>query len=477
MVNKQTKIVATISSLHCTVEFLRKLHDAGLDVVRLNTAHQSPEESSAVVAKVRQTSERIAILVDTKGPEMRTRPFKDGESLPIQTGQHLKVAGASKGESTASLILIDYPKFATEIPKGSTILIDDGDLALLVIAKKKDHLVVEVLNDGVIKSRKSVNVPGVGVSLPALSAKDKDFIAWAIAEKIDFIAHSFVRDEKDVLIIRKMLDAAKSPIKIIAKIENRAGVENIDRILKVADGIMVARGDLGVEIPMEEVPFVQKMLIRKCVEHGKPVITATQMLHSMINSPRPTRAEVSDVTNAMLDGTDAVMLSGETAYGRYALQSVKVMSNIALKVDRMKSLVFNRNIRPECRLADYLSKAAVKMAEELDAKEIIMSDLSDFRAEIVSSYRPSVPVYVKCANMTRVRQLSLSYGVHAHCLPKDRFDSGLLKELLSELVRKGKLHHKDLIVYLSGEQSSKMVGDQLEVCEVGKYTKNNAKLV
>ncbi|MEI6378457.1 MAG: pyruvate kinase [Candidatus Falkowbacteria bacterium] len=471
MINKQTKIVATISNKNCSVDFLRKLHDAGMDVVRLNTAHQTPEESSEVVAKVRATSQRLAIMVDTKGPEIRTRYFAEGISLPVKKGQLVKMAGSAKGESAPGLMLVDYPRFAAELSKGSQILIDDGELALEVVSKKKDHVVVKVMNEGVIKGKKSVNVPGVSLTLPSLSIKDKTFIDWAMAEKIDFIAHSFVRDDKDVLAIRKLLDAKKSPIKIIAKIENRAGVENIDKIIAVADGIMVARGDLGVEIPMEEVPFVQKLLIRKCVEQGKSVITATQMLHSMIQNPRPTRAEVSDVTNAMLDGTDAVMLSGETAYGDHALAAVRTMATIACKVDVMKSLVYSTRIRPEHRLADYLSKAAVKMAEELGAKEIILSDVSDYSAEMVASYRPSVPVFVKCVNETRARQLALSYGIYAHCLPKEEFNNGMLRKMLTDLVRKGKLKSKDLIVYLSGEQSSGLVGDQLEICQVAKYIK------
>ena len=471
MINKQTKIVATISNQNCSVDFLRKLHDAGMDVVRLNTAHQTPAESSEVVAKVRATSERLAIMVDTKGPEIRTRYFAEGISLPVKKGQLVNMAGSAKGESAPGLVLVDYPRFAAELTKGTHILIDDGELALQVVSKRKEYVVVKVLNDGVIKGKKSVNVPGVSLTLPSLSIKDKSFIAWAMEEKIDFIAHSFVRDDKDVLAIRKLLDTGKSNIKIIAKIENRAGVENIDKILEVADGVMVARGDLGVEIPMEEVPFVQKMLIRKCVEQGKPVITATQMLHSMIQNPRPTRAEVSDVTNAMLDGTDAVMLSGETAYGDHALAAVRTMSTIACNVDVMKSLVYSTHLRSDHRLADYMSKSAVKMAEELGAKEIILSDLSDYSAEIVASFRPSVPVFVKCVNATRARQLSLSYGIYAHCLPKDQFDSGLLKKMLAELVRKGKLKPKDLIVYLSGEQCSGMVGDQLEICQVAKYIK------
>ncbi|MDD4412344.1 MAG: pyruvate kinase [Patescibacteria group bacterium] len=470
MIKKQTKIVATISSENCAIDFIKKLHHEGVDVVRLNTAHQTPEESSLVVKNVRAASERLAILVDTKGPEMRTLPFENG-NLVIKKGDIIKVAGAKTGFSSEKLLLVNFHGLVEKTPKGAMILIDDGETALLVTGKKNDALLCEVQNDGVIKGKKSINIPGVELNLPSLSAKDKSFISWAIKEDIDFIAHSFVRNDKDVVAIQKMLDAKKSPIKIIAKIENQAGVDNIDKILNHAYGIMVARGDLGVEIPMEEVPFVQKMLIKKCVERQKPVITATQMLHTMIDNPRPTRAEVSDVTNALLDGTDAIMLSGETAYGKHPISAVKTMSKIAGKVDRMKSLVFNASIRDENKAIDYLSKSAVKAAEELGVEEIIVSDLSNFSVEVLSSYRPTVPLFVKCSDKKRVRELSLSYGVNAHYIEPAWFKEDLLTKVLSDLVKKQRLYPKDIIVYLSGDEKSKYTSCNMEICEVAKYIK------
>lgn len=467
MINKQTKIVATISGENCEVEFIKKLHSQGVDVVRLNTAHQTTAESDKVVANVRQASERLAILVDTKGPEMRTLPFAEGVNLPVKSGDKVRLKGASSGQSSTRSVLINYPKLYHKVPLGASVLIDDGDIALEVKSKKGDHLICEALNDGVIKGKKSVNLPGVELNLPSLSAKDKDFIDWAIKAKVDFIAHSFVRNAADVLAIQKALDRHKSPIKIIAKIENRTGLDNIDKILDHAYGVMVARGDMGVEIPAEEVPMAQKELIKKCVLRGKPIITATQMLHSMINNPRPTRAEVSDIANAILDGTDALMLSGETAYGRYPEQAVKMMSKIALKFDRVKAEVFNSQIRPEKKEVDYLAKLAVKAADELKAKEIIMNDAGDGAVETIASYRPTVPVFVKCSDKARVRALALSYGVYAHHLEAKEFGPGLLRSVIKKLTAKGKLEQKDLVIYLKSDTGED--GDlTLEICRVGK---------
>ena len=294
---KKTKIVATISDLKCDADFIRELYKAGMNVVRLNTAHQTIEDTLRIVNNVRKVSDKIALLLDTKGPEIRTSP--SSRKIAVKSGDILKLKGDRNKESDDQFIYVDHSGFVKDVSINDHILIDDGDIELVVTGKEGDYLNCSVQNNGIIKGRKSVNVPNQKFSLPALSNKDREYVEFAIEQDIDFIAHSFVRSRKDVLEIKKMLEAKKSNIKIIAKIENQEGVDNIDEILEEVYGIMVARGDLAIEIPYEKIPSIQKKIINKCVSVRKPVIIATQMLHSMIDNPRPTRAEVTDVANAI----------------------------------------------------------------------------------------------------------------------------------------------------------------------------------
>ena len=300
MMLKQTKIVASISDLRCEVDFIRDLFNAGMNVL---------------ISNVRQVSNRIAILMDTKGPEVRTTASAEGP-IDFKIGDKVQIVGNPDQETTRECISVTYKNFVHDLSVGASVLIDDGDLALTVVDKNETTLFCEVQNDATLGSRKSVNVPGVRINLPSLTEKDRNNILYAIEKDIDFIAHSFVRNRQDVLDIREILDAHNSDIKIIAKIENQEGVDNIDEILEVADGVMVARGDLGIEVAQERIPGIQRQLIKKCILARKPVIVATQMLHTMINNPRPTRAEVTDIANAIYYRTDALMLSGETAYGK-----------------------------------------------------------------------------------------------------------------------------------------------------------------
>lgn len=332
---KHTKIVATVSDLRCDVDFVKKLYKAGMNVVRMNTAHVDFEGLDRLVSNVREVSEKIALLMDTKGPEIRTTKCEDGD-IHLKTGEKVIIKGNPKGLSNKDVICVSYADITNDVGVGSHILFDDGEIDIVVEEVQGNELHCEVLNNGVLGSRKSVNVPGVRINLPSLTERDLEFIHYAIEKDIDFIAHSFVRNAQDVLAIQEILDAHDSQIKIIAKIENQEGVENIDEILEVVHGVMVARGDLGIEIPQERIPLVQRQLIRKCVEAKKPVIVATQMLHSMIKNPRPTRAEVTDVANAIYYRTDAIMLSGETAYGNYPIEAVKTMSSIAKEVEAAK---------------------------------------------------------------------------------------------------------------------------------------------
>ena len=318
---KHTKIVATVSDQRCEVEFIDALYKAGMNVVRLNTAHMAEEGLTRVVNNVRTVSNRIGILMDTKGPEVRTTAAQ--APIEFKTGEMVKIVGNPEGETSHDCICVSYRNFVNDLGVGSDILIDDGDLELKVIEKKEDFLVCEVENDATLGSRKSVNVPGVRINLPSLTEKDRNNILYAIEKDIDFIAHSFVRNKQDVLDIREILDAHKSDIKIIAKIENQEGVDNIEEICEACEGIMIGRGDMGVEIAYEELPAIQKHLITKCRMLGKRVITATEMLESMITNIRPTRAEISDVANAVYDGTSAIMLSGETAAGNYPVAAME----------------------------------------------------------------------------------------------------------------------------------------------------------
>ncbi len=307
---KLTKIVATISDSRCDPGFLRDLHEAGMNVVRLNTAHQSPEASAKVIANIRAVSDTIGILIDTKGPEVRVKGLP--EPLTIKTGETVTIPRVDEVRKGFS---VSYDGFMAEVPVGSRILIDDGSIELAVKNAANGMLLCEVMNDGILKDRKNVNVPGVPLRIPALSEKDRQYLKFVADNGVDFVAHSFVRNKEDVLEVRRILEGYGSKARIIAKIENIQGVTNLPEILDFADGVMVARGDLGVEIPFERLPGIQKMIIEACMRKGKPVITATQMLHTMIENPRPTRAEVSDVANAVFDGTDALMLSGETGAG------------------------------------------------------------------------------------------------------------------------------------------------------------------
>ena len=392
---KQTKIIATISDLKCDVEFIKELYDNGMDAIRLNTAHQTHEGTLKVMENARKVSDRIALIVDTKGPEIRTS--KVPEPIIVKKGEMIKFSGGKKEDiSTKELVYADYINFSKEIPEGTEILIDDAELALKVIKKEDDCLVCEVLNDGEIKNHKSINIPGVHIDLPSLTEKDKGYILFAIENNADFISHSFVRNKEDVLAVQKILDEHNSPIKIVAKIENREGVDNIDEILDYVHAVVVARGDLAVEIPAEEVPIVQKKLIKKCIAKNKPVVVATQTLHTMIKNPRPTRAEVSDIANAVLDGADCFWLSGETAYGEYPVEVLKTMVKVARQAEAAKVLSkYSPDDESKDPVVDYLAKSAVMAAKELDAKGIIVSSKSGYSAELVSSYRVNVPIILK----------------------------------------------------------------------------------
>ena len=473
---KHTKIVATISDQRCDVEFVRSLYNVGMNVVRLNTAHMMEEGLNRVVTNVREVSDRIGILMDTKGPEVRTTTAS--EPIPFTTGETVKIMGDPDKETTHDCIYVSYRNFVGDLTVGSDVLIDDGDLELKVIEKHDDYLVCEVENDATLGSRKSVNVPGVRINLPSLTDKDRKNILWAIENDLDFIAHSFVRNKQDVLDIQHILDEHKSPIKIIAKIENQEGVDNIDEILEVAYGIMIARGDLGIEVPAEKIPGIQRVLIRKCVEVKKPVIVATQMLHSMIKNPRPTRAEVTDIANAIYYRTDALMLSGETAYGKYPLEAVQTMTKVAREAEKTKLAANDIRVPIEGNDLDvtsFLAKQAVKSSNKLHVKAIITDSHTGRTARYLAAFRGTSTVFAICYNSRVTRMLSLSYGVWAVYQPWDDSRRGYFYSALNELIKSGRITRNDMVAYLSGSFGEGGGTTFLEINNVGKVLDAGSK--
>ncbi len=459
---KRTKIIATLSKKRCEPSLLKELHQAGMDVVRMNTAHQTPEEALAVIQNVRTVSERIAIMIDTKGPEIRTTELQ-GE-IPVKCGDVILVKGDHEKSSSPECVFVTYDHFVDDLSPGDRILIDDGDIELAVLEKTGQALKCEVKNDGAIRGRKGINVPSVKVrNLPSLSEKDKAFIAFAIDHNIDFIAHSFVRSKEDILAIQTILDSHKSKIKIIAKIENQEGVNNIDEILDHAYGVMVARGDLAIEIPAERIPIIQKNLVRKCIERRKPVIIATQMLQSMVNSPRPTRAEVSDVANACLDHTDAIMLSAETASGKYPLEAVKMMAKIAEEVESSLSTFIDTAYEAKNNVTGYLSKAAVKASLRLKTRALIADTISGKTILSLAAYRGENPIFAQCYSKRVMRELALSYGVYADYMESDLSSHEFLRTALTRLLKEKYFDEDSLITVLAGNFGSDFGASYIEI--------------
>jgi len=450
--SKHTKIVATISDKRCDIEFIQELFDAGMNVVRMNSAHLNEDGFQKIISNVRAVSSEIAILMDTKGPEIRTTFIKDDDTIQLKTGDKIRIIGDPDGITSSDCIYCSYTSLVKDLSVGSNILIDDGEIDLLVIEKGTDYLLCVAENDGKLGSRKSVNLPGVRINLPSLTEKDKKNILLAIDYDVDFIAHSFVRNKQDILSIQEILDDNVSPIKIIAKIENQEGVDNIDEILEVAYGVMVARGDLGIEVPQEKIPGIQRMLIRKCVEAKKPVIVATQMLHTMIQNPRPTRAEVTDVANAIYYRTDALMLSGETAYGKYPVEAVKTMSKIADEAEKTKQTINDIQVpmsESKMDITSFLAQQAVRGTNLLGANAIITDSYTGTTARIIAAFRGKNPVYAICYKERTVRQLALSYGVFPIYQEIRKTTRVYLVSALKMLKKKTLLKGEDLVIYLS----------------------------
>ncbi|MBQ2403193.1 MAG: pyruvate kinase [Prevotella sp.] len=471
---KQTKIVASVSDRRCSVEFIRSLYEAGVNVVRMNTAHATPEGLREIIRNTRAVSAGIGLLIDTKGPEIRST--KVDEPINYVTGEHVTILGKPGVSTTHDVICVSYPDIARDVKCGDDILFDDGALDMRVENIEGENVNVVVMNDGKLGANKSVNVPGEHINLPALTEKDKSNILLAIEEGIDFIAHSFVRSASDVKAVQDILDAHNSPIKIISKIENQEGVDNIDEIIDASYGIMIARGDLGIEVPLEQIPSIQRQIIRKCIVAKKPVIVATQMLHTMIENPRPTRAEVSDIATAIYTRTDAVMLSGETASGKYPIEAVRTMATIAERVehDIHNSTYGKVEMQEMIDTADYLSNCAIDAIEKLGVKAIITDSKTGGTARKLSSYRGSIPVIAVCFNERVHRELSLSYGISAVPVPKNYNPQEHFVAAVKDLLDSNNLDRDDRVAYLSGPFSEGAYSSILQIMRVKDILKGNS---
>lgn len=453
---RKTKIVCTIGPSSESLENTKKLILAGMNVARLNFSHGDFEEHGNRIKNIRQAAKElnktVAILLDTKGPEIRTGKLAV-EPIELVQDEYITLT-TEEILGDKDRISITYKDLPNDVEVGSTILIDDGLIGLTVVGIEGTEIKCRIVNGGTIKSKKGVNVPGVAISLPGITEKDANDIVFGIEQDIDFIAASFVRKASDVQEIRDLLAKHNaSHIKVISKIENQQGVDNLDEILEASDGLMVARGDLGVEIPAEEVPLVQKRMIEKCNLAGKPVITATQMLDSMQRNPRPTRAEASDVANAIFDGTDAIMLSGETAAGKYPVESVLTMSRIAEKAEsalNYREIFLKQRIAQETTVTEAISQSVAISALDLNAKAIISSTESGLTARVVSKYRPQAPIIAVTTKERTLRQLALTWGVtpiqgKTASSTDEMFEYSLKGGLESGLVKPG-----DLVVITAG---------------------------
>ncbi|HBH12789.1 MAG: Pyruvate kinase [Clostridiales bacterium 38_11] len=454
---RKTKIVCTLGPACEREDTLTQMIEEGMNVARLNFSHGTHDEHLARINQIKKLRSElkipIGIMLDTKGPEIRTGDFENGV-IEVEKGQEIIVT-ARDVIGNNNTIRVNYRDIALDLKESDIILIDDGLIELTIkrVVNETDLLCV-VNNGGTIKNKKGVNVPDVKLNLPSLTDQDVKDIVFGIKHDIDFIAASFMRKADDVIEIRKLLEAnyAES-IQIISKIENRQGVDNIDEIIKVSDGIMVARGDLGVEIPAEEVPLAQKMMIEKCNYAGKPVITATQMLDSMMRNPRPTRAEVSDVATAIFDGTDAIMLSGETAAGKYPVESVRTMAEIAIKIEG--SLNYDEIFRTKFQCADNtitnaISMATCRTALSLNASAIITATASGYTAISVSKFRPKAPVIAATHSEQVMRKLSLTWGVYPVKTEKMKATDEVIEQSVQKALAENYIKNGDLVVVTAG---------------------------
>lgn len=453
---KKTKIVCTIGPKTESVETLKELLNRGMNVMRLNFSHGDYEEHGARIENLRkaiaETGKRAALLLDTKGPEIRTIKLEGGKDVSIQAGQKFTFTTDKTVIGNNERVAVTYENFAKDLKVGNVVLVDDGLLEMDVQEIVGNEVICVARNSGELGENKGINLPNVSVNLPALATKDIEDLKFGCKNNIDFVAASFIRKAEDVREVRRVLvENGGERIQIISKIENQEGLDNFDEILAESDGIMVARGDLGVEIPAEEVPFAQKMMIKKCNKAGKTVITATQMLDSMIKNPRPTRAEANDVANAIIDGTDAVMLSGETAKGKYPLEAVEVMNRIATKTDPTIPAFYVSEVVNSYDITSAVAEGSADISDRLNAKLIVVATESGRAARDMRRYFPKANILAITNNEKTANQLILTRGVipHVDASPRTLEEFFVLAESVAK--RLNLVENGDIIIATCGE--------------------------
>ena len=482
--DKKTKVVATMSDFRCTEEFVRELYNAGMDVVRVNSAHVTDEGATKIVETVHKVNPSIPIMIDTKGPEIRVTTLAEeyGNSIIFHAGERGSVKGCDGSEATTrTTIWMNVPTIVRDIPVGARMLISDGELEIVVREKTDEELICEFTLGGTLRSRKSVNVPGVSVDLPSVTEKDRRFILWAIKNDVDFIAHSFVRSARDVKAVQDILDEHDSPIKIISKIENQEGLDNIDEIIEASYGVMVARGDLGVELPAEVIPNAQRRIVEKCISAKRPVIIATQMLYSMVNSPRPTRAEVSDVASAIYERVDAVMLSDETAMGKYPTEAVETMARVAREIERDEThftpMVDMDMVSVNHEITAQLARSAVRASTNLPIKFVVLDTKTGRTGRYLSAFRGRKMVMAVCYTRHAQRILALSYGVVPILRERqlnDRYH--FLEDAVEYLSERHALQENDLLAIVGGSFDSDSGASYIEFANANNILKRCEEL-
>ena len=458
---KKTKIICTVGPSSSTPEQLKALIANGMNIARLNFSHGTHEEQLEKIKTIKKVREElgvpVALLLDTKGPEIRTKLLENDEKVELEAGQTFTLT-IRDIIGNKEIVSVTYDQIVEDVKAGNRILIDDGLIELLVKEVTATDVICEVVNGGSLGNRKGVNIPSVNINLPGITEKDREDIIFGIENGVDFIAASFVRNAQAVRDIRAILDEYNADIQIISKIESEEGIDNIDEIIKESDGIMVARGDLGVEVPVESVPKMQKAIIKKCNDAYKPVITATQMLDSMIRNPRPTRAEVTDVANAIYDGTDAIMLSGETAMGKYPVEAVRMMSNIARETEENLDYDYFIDEKQHHRsrgISSAICYSSVATAHTLQSKAIVASSMSGYTTRMLSKFKPEASIVGLSPNEAALRRMQIYWGVTPVRIDLENDTDKLLDTAVEKAVELGYVEKDDTVVLTAGVPSGK----------------------
>jgi pyruvate kinase len=449
---KKTKIVATLGPASSDKDTLRQMFQAGLNVCRLNFSHGSHEDHAAVVQTIRELNEEtglnVAILADLQGPKIRTNEMENN-GVELVNGSIVTI-GIEKVVGTAQRFSINYEKLPQDVQAGERILLDDGKLALEVVATDgKKEFTAKVIHGGILSSKKGVNFPNTRISMPSLTPKDLEDLDFALSQDVDWIGLSFVRSARDIIELKHIIASKKAKAKVIAKIEKPEAIDDIDEIIRESDGLMVARGDLGVEVPFQKVPLIQKMLITKCITQAKPIIVATQMMETMINNITPTRAEVNDVANAVLDGADAVMLSGETSVGKFPVEVIKTMANIVTEMEQFDG-IYNKEELPERNQARFITDSicfnACRLSQRVEANAILTMSFSGYTAYKIASQRPKSTIFVFTSNKQILTQLNLVWGVRAFYYDKQISTDHTIADIKYLLKKENLLQEGDLVI-------------------------------